>query len=309
MPRISTVTPLYQTAQYLRELHRRLTETLSKLEGGYELVMVDDGSRDGAWEILSDIARTDPHVKAIKLSRNFGQHPAIAAGLEHATGDQIILMDADLQDRPEDIPLLLENLKGDVDVVYTVKTGPHDTSTTHSLTSRMYHYVFSKLTHTNVPRDIGTLRAFSRRFLDAVLEYPERSVLFGPLMFHVGFVYTVVQVQRDARQGKSSYSFRRRLALALNSLLSYTDLPHRILVNTGAIILAGSVLYLIAILARWVISRDKVPPGLTLTVLLITITLGATMFGLGIIGTYVFRVYQEVLARPRYIISRSINLK
>src|SRR5262245_26350221 len=119
-PRVSVVLPVYKTARYLRELVQRLKDTLDKSSPDFELLVVDDGDPDNAWEILRDLAAQEPRVRAIKLSRNFGQHSAIAAGFEHATGDVIILMDADLQDRPEDIPLLLEKLQGDVDAVYTV---------------------------------------------------------------------------------------------------------------------------------------------------------------------------------------------
>lgn len=308
MPHISTVLPVYRTAYCLPELYERLRRTLETLDPDFEIVMVEDGGPDNAWEILEGLARQDTRLKGIRLSRNFGQHSAIAAGFEHATGDVIVLMDADLQDRPEDIPLLLEQLKGDVDIVYTVKTGGREPATI-ALTSRLYHYVFSRLTHTSVPRDIGTFRAFTRRLLDAVLAYPERGILFGPLMFHVGFKHALVPVVHDPRHGsRTSYTFRKRLALAINSILSYTDLPHRILINAGIVILTGSALYSAAIVFRYLFVHDTVPPGLALLALLLTVTMGMMMLGFGIIGIYVYRVYQEVLARPRYIVSRSLNV-
>ena len=154
MLRISIVLPIYQTAQYLPELYARLTATLGAL-GDYEIVMVDDGSRDNAWEIMSALALKDQRVKSIRLSRNFGQHPAIAAGLEHATGDQIVLMDADLQDRPEDIPRLLEKLQGNIDVVYTVKIS-QSRGLLDKLTSRLYQSVFSQLSGLKIPQNHGT---------------------------------------------------------------------------------------------------------------------------------------------------------
>jgi dolichol-phosphate mannosyltransferase len=274
--------------------------------GDFELLCVDDGSPDEAWNILSEIAQTDHRVKAIRLSRNFGQHPAIAAGFEHATGDVIILMDADLQDRPEDIPLLYSRLVGDIDIVYTVRRSGNGQ---FKWTSRLYHFVFSRLTGTKIPENIGTMRLFSRTVLEALRKYPERNVLYGPLMFFVGFRFSTVEVDHAERpQGRSSYTFSKRLALAFNSLMSYTDLPHRLVRNTGMIVSLFSAVYALAILIRWLTGVDGVPPGLTLLALLLTFTLGATMFSLGIVGTYVYRVYQEVLQRPRYIVARSINL-
>jgi dolichol-phosphate mannosyltransferase len=307
-PRLSVVLPVYKTAQYLRELYRRLVAALTPVAGDFELLLVDDGSPDGAWEIITELAQADPRVKGILLSRNFGQHPATCAGFEHASGDVIVLMDADLQDSPEEIPRLLKHLQGDCDVVYTVKEGEAEPLLTR-LTSRLYHAVISRLLRTEVPRGVGSFRLFTRRMLQALLAYPEFNVLYGPLMFHVGFRAAVVPVRRKERHGgRSSYSFRKRLALAVDSLISYTDFPHRFLVTFGGLILLLSVLCTIALGVHYLLARDPLPAGLLLLALLITISLGAIMMGLGIIGMYVFRVHQEVLRRPRYIAARTLNL-
>ena len=308
MPRISVVLPIYRTSQYLQELYDRLVKVLENSGHDFELIMVDDGSPDDAWRIISKLAKCDRRVKGLCLSRNFGQHPAISAGFDVADGDLIVLMDADLQDRPEDIPALLDRLDADHDVVYTVKEDSHEPFLT-SVTSYIYHKVFSKITGTKVPRNIGTQRVFTRRFLEAVKLFPEKDIMFGPLMFHVGFQFATVEVPRDKRQGsRSSYSFRKRLALAINSLLSYTDLPQRFLVWFGSFVLIATVLYSIALIVQRLVSSTQAPSGLTLLSLLITVSLGATMVGLGIVGMYVFRVYQEVLRRPRCIVARRLNL-
>ena len=305
---VSVVLPVFQTATFIEELHERLTSTLEEAGLTFEIVMVDDGSPDGAWKIIRELAARDPRLKALRLSRNFGQHPAIAAGFEHVTGARIVLMDADLQDRPEDIPLLLASLTDDVDVVYTIKKGEREPFLTR-LTSHLYHYTFSRLTGATVPRAVGTFRVFTRHFLDAVRSYPEHNVLFGPLMFHIGFTSATVEVAHGPRsQGQSAYTFFKRLRLATSSLLAYTDLPHRFLVGFGAVILSSSGLYSVAILVRYVVSRDGVPQGLTLLALLMTISIGSTMMALGVVGTYVFRVYSEVLRRPRFVVARSLNV-
>lgn len=307
--KLSVILPIYNTGDCLEELHQRLCKTLESCVQNFELIMVDDGSPDNAHEKLVDIAHRDARVKALFLSRNFGQHPAISAGLEHANGDVIVLMDADLQDRPEDIPFLLAQLEPDVDIVYTVKSNPEE-SFFQLLTSRFYHYVFSRITCTKVPNKIGTLRVFRNVVQNALLRYPERNVLYGPLMFFVGFRSTTVTVHRPPRpRGRSGYTFTKRLVLALNSLLSYTDIPHRLLMGSGFGILCLTALYILALLARYFLDDTPIPPGLTLLALLITGSLGVTMFALGIIGTYIFRVYQEVLARPRYLLLRAINLE
>lgn len=168
--------------------------------------------------------------------------------------------------------------------------------------------MFSKLTRTSVPANIGTFRAFTADFLNAVMAYPERNILFGPLMFHVGFKSEMVSVADERKGSKSGYSFRKRLKLALDSTLSYTDLPHRVLLNLGMLILSASSVYSVTLVIRYAVADAELPPGLTLLALLLTISLGVMMFSMGIIGTYVFRVYQEVLSRPRFIVSRRINL-
>ncbi len=305
---VSVVLPIFRTAEFLEELHARLTATLEGEGRSFELVMVDDGSPDGAWRILTDLAARDPRVRALRLSRNFGQHPAIAAGFEHARGQRIVLMDADLQDRPEDIPRLLAALGDEVDVVYTVKQGEEEPLLTR-LTSNLYHYTFSRITGARVPRSVGTFRAFTRSFLEAIRSYPEHNVLYGPLMFHIGFGSATIEVPHVPRKGgRSAYTFRKRLSLAVSSLLAYTDLPHRFLVSFGGLILGGSALYAVALLVRYIVSRGALPQGLTLLALLVTISIGSTMMALGVLGTYVFRVYSEVLHRPRYVVARRLNV-
>ena len=191
LPRISVILPIYNTGACLDELYARLRQTIELCGHDFEFIMVDDGSPDGAHIKLEELARMDSRIKAIILSRNFGQHPAISAGLEHATGDVVVLMDADLQDRPEDIPLFLASLKDGVDIVYSVKQNGAE-GFLQRLTSKLYHYVFSRITRTNVPNNIGTFRLFRGSVRNAMLQYSERNVLYGPLMFYIGFHSTTI---------------------------------------------------------------------------------------------------------------------
>ena len=305
---ISVVLPVYRTAEFLPELCRRLRETLTPVTQNYEILLIDDGSPDDAWAVISALAARDPHVKGVSFSRNFGQHPAIAAGFDRAKGDYIVMMDSDLQDRPEDISLFLKEFREGIEVVYSTRKVDTEKFLVR-VTSRFFHQVFSRITRTHVPKNIGTYRVFTRRFLEVLQEFPERNILYGPLMFFTGFEYATITVTHDERsQGRSAYTFRKRLALAVDSLMSYTDLPHRLLTTGGGVIMVGSTLLGIVLLGSYFLLGTKAPPGLTLVTLLITFTLGTMMFGLGIIGTYVFRVFQEVLRRPRYIVADSRNL-
>jgi len=302
---ISVVVPVYNNGGSLDELARRVAAALHPQP--YELIFVDDGSSDDSLAKLKRIAAASPEVKVIALARNFGQHPAISAGFEHAQGDAVVLMDADLQDRPEDIPPLLAKLRDGVDIVYTRKARSAE-SLSVRLTSSLYHYVFSRVTRSRRFAEIGILRAFTRKFLSAVLLYGERNILYGPLMVYMGFKSDFVDVVRDARHaGESGYSFGKRLALAVNSLISYTDIPHTVSIYTGLILFVGSGVYGVLVIGQYLIFGRALPAGFTLILLMLTLMLGSLMISLGIIGSYVFRVYQEVLRRPRYLVAEKVN--
>jgi polyisoprenyl-phosphate glycosyltransferase len=305
---ISVVVPVYRDGGSLNELWDRLRSALTGTCGDFELILVDDGSPDDSWSAIEALASADPRVKGIRLSRNFGQHPAIAAGFDHARGDVIVLMDADLEDRPEDIPELVRRIGPGVDIAYTVKKGEQG-GLARRFTSNLFHQVFSRITKTRVPLEIGTLRAFSRKVLEAIQVHREHNVLFGPLMISLGFASVYVPVTRHARETRpSTYSFRRRLMLAMQTLMSYTDIPHRFFMATGGVAFGLSVLYSLVIIADYLFIGHRLPPGLTLIALLIILFMGLMLMALGIIGSYVFRVYQEVLARPRYLVSEKRNL-
>jgi dolichol-phosphate mannosyltransferase len=305
---VSVVLPVYKTADCLNLLYSR---TLSALDGAgltFEIIFIDDGSPDHAWEVITRLADRDARVKGLRLSRNFGQHPAVAAGFDQAAGRYVVQMDSDLQDRPEEIPRLIDALQsGDVDIVFTVKKGPPEPFLVRT-TSRLYYSVFSSITAVDVPRDVGAFRAFSRRVLRSLGAFQEKNILFGPLMSYIGFPHAVVEVAHDLRaHGKSSYTFAKRLALAMDSLITYTDLPHRLLLGVGAVVMFACLLFSVVATARYAFGSTPAPPGVTMLALLVVFSLGATMFSLGGIGIYVFRTFQEVLRRPRYLVARSLN--
>jgi glycosyltransferase involved in cell wall biosynthesis len=307
---LSVVIPVYNNAGALKELSARLVAACEAISPGFEIIFVNDGSRDDSLRVLRELASTDSRIKVIGLSRNFGQHPAISAGFEAASGTAIVLMDADLQDRPEDIPLLLEELRSSgSDVVYSIKNTDGGRWARRT-TSALYHYVFSKVVGSDVPLNIGTFRAFNRRVLDALLRFGEVNVLYGPLMFYIGFKASFVKLPYvDRVHGKSSYTFAKRLKLATNSLISYTDIPHRLTIWAGAVLLVGTLLYSLAIIAQYFLVGRSLPTGTTVVILLICVLVGAVLFSLGIIGSYVFRIYQEVLKRPRYLVRETLNLR
>jgi len=305
-PSVSVVIPVFGNAESLPELWQRLTNALTAGFPEFEVILIDDGSPDDSWAVIQRLAAADSRVKGVRLSRNFGQHPAIAAGFDRATGDVVVLMDADLEDRPENLPELIGKLSSDIDIVYTIKAGERGES---RLTSALFHGVFSRITKAHVPANIGTLRAFNRKVLRAIQAHTEYNVLYGPLMFFIGFPSLFVEVKRDKRRyGRSGYTFMRRLRIAAGSLVSYTDLPNRLFLMLGVVVVGAAGLYAAVVTVQNLVLGIKLPPGLTLIVLLNVFFIGITMISLGIIGSYVFRVYQEVLGRPRYLVAQQLNV-
>ena len=304
---VSVVVPVYRNEQHLEELCRRLVEALEGTGRQFELIFVEDGSPDRSWEVIVGLAERHPEVVGLRLSRNFGQHPAIAAGFERAAGDVTVLMDADLQDEPERLPELLAALDDGADIVYTVGIDA-DGSARSRITSALFHYSFSKLTSIDVPRAIGTYRLFNRAVREAVLSYPERRALYGPLMLSMGFKAAFVPVSRPPRPGGgSSYSFVKRLSLATETLVSYTNVPHRILVISGFLVSFLAAVYLIVLTVDYVFRGPTLASGVTLLLGMTLLLMGAVLMSLGVVGTYVFRVFQEVLNRPRYLLAERVD--
>jgi len=294
---LSIVVPVYNNASTLQELAARVNATLTERTPNYELILVDDGSRDASWNVIRQIAAQDPHIRGLRLSRNFGQHPAISAGFSAARGDYIVLMDADLEDRPENLPLLLDKLEGGADIVYTTFSA----NSPPRITSRIFHAFFSSAVRANVPENVGTLRAFTRKVCDAALAYREYNVIYGPLMFFMGFDSAVIHVNRDViADRRSSYNFIRRLRLAQASLISYSNLPNYLFLAMGAVILSLIGLYVVVIIAQYLFWPQHAPQGLVLLSLLSLGGMAINLLAFGVLGTYVYRVYQETLQRPRY---------
>jgi len=304
---VTVVLPVYRNQEFLDELARRLVDTLAGTGRMFEILFVDDGSPDASWETIRRLASTYSEVGGIRLSRNFGQHPAISAGFERATGDVTVLMDADLQDAPEDLPLLLEQLDQGADVVYTVIVDERGTGRTR-LTSALFHYAFSRVANVEVPPSIGIYRAFNRTFRCALLSYPERRALFTPLMLYMGFKTAFVSLPRREREdGGTSYTFGKRMSLAVETLVSYTDVPLRLLVVTGSAITALSMGYLVVLIIDYVVRGKVFASGITLLLGVTLLFMGTVLASLGVLGTYIFRVFQEVLGRPRYLVSETVD--
>lgn len=307
IPDFSIVIPIYNEEENIPELYRRLGAALKKI-GTYEIIFIDDGSEDNSFQIARDIAIKDKTVKVIKFSRNFGQHPAINAGFHHATGKYIVLMDADLQDDPADIKILYEKIKEGHDIVFTqIKNS--ERSFFNKINSAIFHFVFSRLSGAGNPPNIGTFRIFNRKVLASVNKYSERRIVYGPLMAYIGFKSVYKEVQKSKRtKGITHYSFFNLLRMAIDSLSMYTMIPLTFMIYSGfliAILSFFTALYFI--LKKMVYGIDV--SGYASIIISIFFLSGVILLSLGIVGDYIFRIYQEVLHRPRFLIDEKINIE
>lgn len=305
---LSVIIPVYNNCYTLEVLCYQIIENLGKKNISYEIIFINDGSSDLSSEILRTLASGNSKIRVVNLSRNFGQHPAICAGFERARGDYIVLMDADMQDNPQNIIDLYEKItSSDFDIVFTNRV-PSGVRSRKRLTSFFYHWVFSKLTNTKVPINVGTFRIFNKRVLGALLSFEESEIIYGPLMFFIGFKSAVLNLEYlDSNRKKTSYTFAKRLKLAINSLISYTDVPHKTFIVFGTLIVLIVGLYSVSLVAQYILLGRMLTSGLTLILLVLCLSFGLTISSLGIIGIYIFRIYQEVLNRPRYIVRSEIN--
>jgi polyisoprenyl-phosphate glycosyltransferase len=309
LPRVSIAIPLYEEEEGLPELLRRLTTVVDELPGGgHEMVFVDDGSEDGTLRLLRRAAEDDPRITVVSLSRNFGHQAALTAALEFVDGDVIVLMDGDLQDAPEVIPLMLERMRDGYDVVYA-KRDRRQEPWWLRLAYFTYYRILSTVSNVDLPVDAGDFAAFSAPVLDAIRSAPERHRYLRGLRAWAGFRQIGIPVDRDARShGKSKYGLRKLFRLASDGIFSFSIVPIRIAAALGGFtILATSLFALYALWAKFFLDRS--PQGFTAQILVITFVSGVNLLFLGIIGEYVGRVYEEVKGRPLYVLKSVQNGK
>jgi len=302
---VSVVTPMYDEEHTLPAFHARVTGALVGLP--YEIVCVDDGSRDGTGAALAALAAEDPRVKVVRLSRNFGHQAALTAGLEHARGDVVVMIDADLQDPPELIPTMLDAWRRGSDVVYAVRESRAGETRLKLLTARWFYRLFQRLAQIELTPDSGDFRLMDRRALDALLRMPERSRFLRGMTVWVGFTQTAVPYARDARAGgETKYTPARMLRFSFDAISSFSQAPLQLATLLGFAISALAFLAIpLTIVARY---TNIYSPGIPSTLLIILLLGGIQLITVGIIGEYVGRIYDEVKRRPLYIVRDRLNL-
>ncbi len=300
-PLISVVVPVFRNEATLERLCRRLGTALEPLSPAFEIILVEDGGGDGSWEVIRRLAAADGRVRGLRFSRNFGQHYAISAGLAVCRGRWAVVMDADLQDRPEEIPPLYRKALQGFDVVVARRTGRRD-APLRRVFSFLFAKAFSWLAHLPYDPRVGNFRIVSRRVVLNFRRMREELRFFPALVEWMGFPAAAVDVAHDERgQGRSSYTFRKLRRLALDAVVAYSDKPLRLSVKLGFVLSLLSFLYG-AFLIYLRLARGVAVQGWTSLIVSVFFLGGIVIFLLGILGIYLIRTFDEAKKRPLYII-------
>ncbi|MCX7735847.1 MAG: glycosyltransferase family 2 protein [Candidatus Kapabacteria bacterium] len=304
--KISVVIPVYRGEYFLWELYDRLVASLSKIADDFEIILVNDHSPQNDWEIIKQICEKDSRVKGINLSKNFGQHRAISAGLDHISGDWIVVMDCDLQDQPEEIIKLYNKAQEGYDLVFGRRYHRKD-SFIKKLGSNIFYKIFNYFTNSHFDNTIANFSISKRLVIENLKQYKEQTKFFPVLATSLGFKLGFENIEHSRRdEGKSSYSFKKLLMLALNIIVSHSNKPLRVAIFTGVFIAMVSFLISLYVLIKYLFWGIPVA-GWASIMLSIWFLGGVTFAFLGIIGLYLGKVFDETKARPIYIIKEIIN--
>jgi dolichol-phosphate mannosyltransferase len=301
---LSVVAPVYNEVATIEQFYNRVVGALT--DQPFELILVDDGSRDGSAEVLERVASLDPRVKVVYLSRNFGHQMALTAGLDHATGDAIVMLDADLQDPPELITTMLEQWHAGSDVVYAVREQREGESFFKLATARWFYKLFDWLTTVPLQHNSGDFRLLDRSALDALLSMRERSRFLRGMTVWVGFTQSAVPYNRDARYaGTTKYTLAKMLRFSLDAISTFSDRPLQLATLLGFLI-SGLALIAIPLVVVLKIIGSYLPGFSTVEVTMLLLG-GIQLITIGIIGEYVGRIFDEVKGRPLYLVRARAN--
>jgi glycosyltransferase involved in cell wall biosynthesis len=308
-PEYSFVIPVYNERETLAELYRRLLPVLDALDGPTEVVMVDDGSTDGSFEQMLALREGDDRFKLIRLSRNFGHQVALTAGLDHALGRAVILMDADLQDPPEVALELAKRWREGHDVVYAVREERLGETRLKLLTARLFYRLLGRLTEVDMPGDAGDFRLIDRRALEAMSSMREHRRYLRGMSAWVGFDQTGVHYVRDRRYaGQTKYPLRKMLRFGVDGIVSFSTLPLRLTLNLGFLVsVVAFVAGFAAIIAK--LSGAYAVPGWASIVVVLAFLGGVQLTVLGVIGEYVSHIHEEVKRRPLYLVRDAVGVE
>jgi len=287
-------------------LHQRLTEVIGKITGDYELLFVNDGSRDNTLGLVKDISRQDPHIRYINFSRNFGHQIAVTAGLDHCSGDTIAIIDADLQDPPELIGEMYSKMKGEgYDVVYAKRKARKGETFMKKLTAKVFYRLLQRITSVNIPVDTGDFRIVSRNIVEVLKQMPEQQKYLRGQISWAGYRQTFIEYERQERHaGETGYPYSKMIRFALDGITSFSNFPLKFATVSGIVVSCISfVLILYALFSRFII-KEYVPGWASLMIVVLFMG-GIQLLSIGIIGEYISRISANVRNRPLYIIQET----
>jgi glycosyltransferase involved in cell wall biosynthesis len=299
---LSVVVPAYNEQEVLPEFHRRLSAVLKALQMPCEVVYVNDGSRDATLDVMTLLSQQDAQVTVVNLSRNFGKEIAMTAGLDHAVGEAVVVIDADLQDPPEMIPQMVAEWQAGYDVVYAQRTHRDGESWVKKATAKLFYRVIGRMTNIDIPPDTGDFRLMSRRVVDALLKLRERHRFMKGLFAWVGFSQKALPYRRDARgAGVTKFNYWKLWNFAIEGITSFSSAPLKFSTYLGTVIAALAFLYGSFIIARTLLLGNPVPgyPSLIVIVLFLG---GVQLTAIGVLGEYIGRMFDETKHRPLYLV-------
>jgi dolichol-phosphate mannosyltransferase len=304
--KLSVISPLYKASKIVPNLVNRIEASLKSITIDYEIILVDDACPQNSWAVIEELAQKNAKIKGIKLSRNFGQHHAISAGIDHANGDWVVVMDCDLQDQPEEIIKLYNEAQKGFDIVLACRTNRQDGFIKRSY-SKVFYRTLGYLTGSNQDETVANFGIYSNRVIKEIKSLRESIRYFPTMVKWVGFKTSKIVVEHASRtEGKSTYNFKRMLNLALDIILAFSDKPLRLVLKFGVIISFISLIMTIYNLIKWLMGDISVL-GYSSLIISVWFLSGCILITLGIVGLYLGKTFEQVKNRPIYIIEEKIN--
>jgi len=304
MIKISIVTTMYRSANYLVEFKSRMSKTLEKMDVLYEIIMVNDGSPDNSLEVALALRNDDSNVKVIDLSRNFGHHKAILTGLSHTSGDLIFLLDCDLEEEPENLQLFFNEWQqgnGKYDVIYGVQLEREGTYF-RKVAGQVFYNLFNMISDEKIPQNPCTIRLMTRRYVDSLLRLNDKNVFLAAMYERVGYNQKAIQIKKSYK-GTSSYNLLRKLALMMDGITSFSSKPLSMIMVCGFSISFISILYIVYLIVRKLLYQSIID-GWTSLMVSIWFLSGLIIFSIGIVGVYISKIFNETKDRPISIIRK-----
>ena len=311
MKKISVVIPVYNEEEVAKTSYLRIQKVMEDLKQyDYEMLFVDDGSRDKTFNLLQEIAKENQKVKILSFSRNFGHQAAVTAGIQYVTGDAVIIMDADLQDPPELLPEMVALWEEGNEVIYGQRRSRKGESAFKLLTAKMFYRTLNALSDVEIPKDTGDFRLVDKKVIDVINIMPEHNKFLRGLFSWVGFQQKAYFYEREERKaGKTKYPFQKMWKLASDGIISFSTKPLKLVGGLGCVTIILSIAILIYSLVSYAFHLNHLTPGWTSIMVAITLFSGVQLVSIWIISEYIARIYDETRHRPEYIIDKKINIE